>query len=92
MLDIMDPTIATARERIPYVARPASLEGLRIGLIDNTRKNAEALLLALADKLARAHRMKVEVLVHKHQRAPLADAQLAELKGRTDFVIAGVGD
>ena len=92
MLDIMDPTIETERERIAYVARPANLEGLRIGLIDNTRRNAEAVLLALADKLARAHRMKVEVLIHKHQRAPLADAQLAELKGRTDFVIAGVGD
>lgn len=92
MLDIMDPTIETAREPISYVPRPVKLEGLRIGLIDNTRKNAEAVLLALADKLERDHGMKVEVLVHKHQRAPLADAQLAELKGRTDFVIAGVGD
>ena len=92
MLDIMDPTIETARERIDYVARPASLQGLRIGIIDNTRRNAEAVLLALTDKLERTYGMKVEVLIHKHQRAPLADAQLAELKGRTDFVIAGVGD
>ena len=36
--------------------------------------------------------IKAEVLVHKHQRAPLKDEQIAELKGRTDFVIAGVGD
>jgi hypothetical protein len=92
MLDIMDPTIETARERIDYVPRPANLKGLRIGLIDNTRKNAEAVLLALAEKLEREYGMKVETLVHKHQRAPLADAQLAELKGRADFVIAGVGD
>ena len=92
MLDIMDPTIETARESIPYVARPTSLKGLRIGLIDNTRTNAEAVLLALADKLEREYGMKVEMLIHKHQRAPLADAQLADLKGRADFVIAGVGD
>ncbi len=92
MLEILDPTLSTARERIAYVARPQSLEGLRIGLIDNTRQNSQAVLLELAGKLEALHGMKVEILLHKHQRAPLADAQLAELKGRTDFVIAGVGD
>ena len=92
MLDILDPTISTARECIAYVERPQGLKGLRIGLIDNTRKNSQAVLLELAAKLEALHGMKVEILLHKHQRAPLADAQLAELKGRTDFVIAGVGD
>lgn len=92
MLDIMDPTISTAREDIAYVARPQRLDGLRVALIDNTRRNAEAVLLKLAEELERAHGMKVEVLLHKHQRAPLADAQIAELKGKVDFAIAGVGD
>jgi len=36
--------------------------------------------------------MTVEVLLHKPQRAPLKDTQVAELKGRVDFAIAGVGD
>jgi hypothetical protein len=36
--------------------------------------------------------MKMAVLVHKAQRAPLKEAQIAELKGRTDFAITGVGD
>ena len=92
MLEILDPTISTARETIDYAARPTNLKGLRVALIDNTRKNAEAVLLRLADKLERTYGMKVEVLLHKHQRAPLADAQLAELKGKVDFAIAGVGD
>lgn len=92
MLEILDPTLSTARERIPYVPRPQSLKGLRVGLIENTRKNSEAVLLELARNLQTLHGMKVEILLHKHQRAPLADAQLAELKGRTDFAIAGVGD
>ena len=92
MLGILDPTISTARERIDYVARPQGLEGLRIGLIDNTRKNSNAVLLELAARLQALHGMKVEILLQKHQRAPLADAQLAQLKGRADFVIAGVGD
>ena len=45
MLGILDPTIATAREQIDYAPRPGSLKGLRIGLIENTKKNAEAVVL-----------------------------------------------
>ena len=92
MLDILDPTIPTERERIDYVPRPQSARGLRVGIIDNTRKNADKVLRALAERLSAAHGMTVEVLLHKHQRAPLQDAQLADLRGKVDFVIAGVGD
>ena len=92
MLDILDPTISTAREHIAYVPRPQSPKGLRVALIENTRKNSEPLLLKLGENLQALHRMSVEIVLHKHQRAPLADAQLAELKGRADFAIAGVGD
>ena len=92
MFDIMDPTIATAREHIDYPPRPRSLRNLRVGLIENTKKNAEAVLRKLAEKLATTHGIQLEVLVHKPQRAPLRDTQLAQLKGKTDFVIAGIGD
>ena len=92
MLNILDPTIATARERIAYVPRPRKLAGLRIALVENTRKNAEQVLVQLAAALARAQDMKVQVLLHKHQRAPIADAQLAALRGQVDFAIVGVGD
>lgn len=92
MLGILDPTIATARERIDYVPRPATFRSLRIGLIENTKKNAEEVLRTLARKLEADHGMSVEILVHKPQRAPLKDAQIHELKGRVDFAIAGVGD
>ena len=92
MFGILDPTIATARESIEYAPRPRNLQGLRIGLIENTKKNAEAVLRKLTERLESEYGMRVEVLVHKAQRAPLQDAQLAELKGKTDFVIAGIGD
>lgn len=92
MSDILDPTIATAREPIDYAPRPRDLRGLRIGLVENTKKNSEAVLRELARKLEARHGMKLEVLLRKPQRAPLEDAQIAQLRGRTDFAITGVGD
>jgi hypothetical protein len=92
MFNILDPTISTVREQIAYVPRPGSLRGLRVGLIENTKKNSEAVLRKLAEKLETVHGVKLEVLVHKPQRAPLKDTQIAELKGKTDFAITGVGD
>jgi hypothetical protein len=65
---------------------------LRIGLIENTKKNSEEVLRALGDTAARLHDMSVQVLVHKSQRAPLKDSQIAALKDTTDFAIVGVGD
>ena len=92
MLGILDPTIAAPRTHIDYTPRPRELRGLRIGLIENTKKNSEEVLRALGDTAARLHDMSVQVLVHKSQRAPLKDSQIAALKDTTDFVIVGVGD
>ena len=92
MMNILDPTIATARETIAYVPRPENLRGLRVGLVENTKKNAEAVLRRLAEMLEAGYGVKLAVLVHKPQRAPLKDAQIAELKGSADFAITGVGD
>jgi hypothetical protein len=92
MFGILDPTIAAPRTHIDYTPRPRELRGLRIGLIENTKKNSEEVLRALGDTAARRHDMSVQVLVHKSQRAPLKDSQIAALKDTTDFAIVGVGD
>jgi hypothetical protein len=92
MLDLVDPTIATAHDRIDYAPRPATLKGLRVGLIENTKKNSEAVLLKVSEHLKADYGITLEVLVHKPQRAPLKDAQIAEFRGKVDFVISGVGD
>jgi hypothetical protein len=91
-MNLLDPTMATEEESIVFVPRPTSLRGLRIGLVENTKKNAEEVLRSLAKKLGAVHNMTVTALVHKPQRAPVKDTQIAELKGRADFVLAGVGD
>lgn len=91
-MNVLDPTIATEEEPIDYAPRPKDVQGLRIGIIENTKKNAEAVLTKLAEKLKCAYAMKAEFLLHKAQRAPVTDAQIAELRNKVDFVIAGIGD
>ena len=59
---------------------------------ENTKKNSEAVLRKVAEKLKAVHGMTVDVLVHKSQRASLKDSQIQELQGKTDFAILGVGD
>ena len=90
--DILDPTVPRPAERIDYAPRPGDLSGLRIGLIDSTKKNSEAVLRKVAAELQARYGMKLQAVVHKHQRAPLLEEQIAQLKGQADFVIVGVGD
>ena len=92
MIDLVDPTISGGREELSYAPRPKSLRGLRIGLVENTKRNSEVVLRKVAERLATSHGMMLEVLVHKPQRSPLKDAQIAELTGKVDFAITGVGD
>ncbi len=91
-MNVLDPTIATEEEPIDYAPRPNDVQGLRVGIIENTKKNAEAVLTKLAEKLTSAYTMKADFLLHKAQRAPLTDAQIIELRNKVDFVIAGIGD
>jgi hypothetical protein len=91
-MNVLDPTISTEEEPIDYVPRPAKLQGLRIGIIENTKKNAETVLVKLAEKLQAAYGMKAELVLSKPQRAPVKDTQIVELKDKVDFVVAGIGD
>jgi hypothetical protein len=90
--EILDPTIPRPEQRIDYVPRPGDLSGLRIGLIDSTKKNSGTVLRKIAAELESRYGMKLKVVVQKHQRAPLLEEQIAALKGETDFAIVGVGD
>ncbi len=91
-MNVLDPTIATEEEPIDYAPRPTDILGLRVGIIENTKKNAEAVLSKLTEKLKSAYAMEADFLLHKAQRAPLTDAQIIELRNKVDFVIAGIGD
>ena len=92
-IEIFDPTTEIRGRRIDYAARPRSIAGLRIGLVDNSKHNSDQLLLRIAALLERDHGASAHVMRRKHSAGAAPHAEIiAEFKANCDVVVAGVGD
>ena len=92
-IQIFDPTTEVTARRIAYAPRPKSLEGMRIGLVDNTKHNSDQLLLRIAKILEREHGAKTHVIRKKKSAGAAPHAEIIEeYKANCDVVVAGVGD
>ena len=92
-VQILDPTTEVSARRINYAARPESLAGLRIGLVDNTKHNSDQLLLRIADILQKEHGAKAHIIRKKTSSGAAPHAEIIEeYKGACDIIVAGVGD
>jgi hypothetical protein len=90
---LFDPTAAPVGREIKIAPRPARLDGLRIGLVENTKFNSDALLLRLAERLGRRHGMTVSRMVRKRSPSHEVDAaDIEALRKQSDFVVSGIGD
>jgi hypothetical protein len=54
-MDILDPTGTTAVDTRALAARPSNLAGAVIGILDNSKPNAHALLSRVADAIRARH-------------------------------------
>ncbi|WP_205857722.1 UGSC family (seleno)protein [Phytoactinopolyspora endophytica] len=93
---IIDPT-AGAQTRVSVEQRDSpvvsSLDGLRVGLLENTKRNAARILDAVGAALAETHGAAELVRRTKKQFAmPLPSDVLTDLKSTCDVVVIGVGD
>ena len=92
-IQIYDPTTETTGRRIAFAPRPKSLEGLRIGLVDNTKHNSDQLLLRIASLLERDHGAKAHIIRKKKSAGAAPHAEIIEeLKANADVIVAGIGD
>ena len=92
-IQIYDPTTEVSARRINYAARPESLAGLRIGLVDNTKHNSDQLLLRIATLLEREHGAKAHLIRRKKSAGAAPHSEIVEeLKANCDVIVAGVGD
>ncbi len=89
-ITVLNPTGAPETGSIPTAARPASLKGLRVALLDKGKEFSDVVLEALADTLRRDH--GVTNIKFWRKGFPAKGAPfIAEMAAESDVAISGVG-
>jgi hypothetical protein len=91
---ILDPTgRADAVGAATLAPRVRELAGLRLGVLDNAKPNAEVVLRTMADQLRAQHHVgEVKTFTKSYFGTPLDEDRAREIAQTCEAVIAGVGD
>jgi hypothetical protein len=88
----IDPTAGGGKTKVAYAPRPMDLAGRVVGLLDNTKEQADVILRTLGDALRERHGVARLVIRRKeHYSKPAADALIAEMAQEVEVAIAAVG-
>lgn len=91
-LPFIDPTAGTGKARIALAPRPADLAGKTVGLLDNTKEQADVILAALGEALQQRYGVaKVVIRRKEHYSKPALDALIDEMAQEVDAAVAAVG-
>ncbi len=92
-LVVLDPTAAADVVAARTVPRLATLDGKRIGLLDNHKNNAGEFLGELFALLSQQYKLPPPVTAKKpNGSAPAPTKTLDELAAQCDLVITAMGD
>lgn len=94
---IIDPTRSSAgsgAQAQTLAERAPSLEGLRVGLLDNTKHNAMTFLEEVGRLLTEEHGAEEISIVETKQNfsVPVDEEIIGRYKGQSDVVVIGIGD
>ncbi|HTX01808.1 MAG TPA: hypothetical protein VMD59_23700 [Acidimicrobiales bacterium] len=89
---LVDPTQQAADLEVALADRPAELSGLRLGLVENTKANARALLDEVEAYLRDTLRPASVVRFSVPATLPAPDDVLDRIAAECDLVIEAVGD
>ena len=91
---LVDPTGHPTNEVGLHISsRPSDLRGKRLGLLDNTKANAEIILRKISEILNAKYEFSEIYYTKKHSsNLPPKPEILSDLHREADIVIAGVGD
>jgi hypothetical protein len=93
MQPVYDPRGVVGAEKKAIAARVRSLEGLRLGILDNTKWNANKLLRELRDQLQAAHPLAAVSYYRKESFSRFAAPELIEkIVAENDIVLTAIGD
>jgi predicted GTPase len=91
-LRIIDPSAGGAGTRIPLAPRPMDLRGKVVGIIDNTKEQADVIAEAMAEGLREKYGVAKVIVRRKPFFSKPAPAELLEEIAReADVAIAAVG-
>jgi hypothetical protein len=90
---VFDPRGRVDTERVAPAPRVASLDGMRLGILDNTKWNAGKLLRRTAARLGERHRFAAVNYYRKESFSKAAEpALLAAIAADNDIVLTAIGD
>jgi hypothetical protein len=93
MIELLDPTREIGSGLMIYAARPSTLQGKTVGLIENTKYNSDRVLEMIGQILVEEYGVAKTKLYHKHYSSvPAHEAIITDVRDTCDFMIAGVGD
>lgn len=90
---VYDPRGVVDAEPKAIAPRIGALDGLRLGILDNTKWNGNKLLRQVRDELQLAHRFKAVNYYRKESFSRFAAPQLVErIRAENDIVVTAIGD
>ena len=91
---IVDPSGGAPCDADPALTpRPATLDGVRLGLLDNGKPNAAALLDALAERMGSRFRLAEVVRETKgYFGTPADEDQILRMLRSCDVAVTAIGD
>lgn len=93
MTELLDPTLEAVPQELTYASRPSSLQGKRIGLIDNTKFNSDRLLQKIGERLKTGYGVAETHLWRKRNASvPAHEEIITEIQRTCDAAVAGIGD
>jgi hypothetical protein len=93
LVRLLDPTAKAHQDTTPLAPRHPDLHGKRIGILDNTKSNADVLMLRLAELLCQQY--GAAEIVHRrktHAATGATDELCEDIVLGCDAVLVGSGD
>lgn len=92
-IKLLDPTARPHDDEKPLAQRHMDLRGKRIGILDNTKSNADVLMKRMATLLCEQHGA-AEVIHHRKAHAAIGATEelLDHMAESCDLVLLGSGD
>ena len=92
-MQLYAPTSTTPKRKAFRAPVLASLQGTRIGILENGKLNAEEMLAEVAQLFVERHGCTVRTLASKsNASAPAPSNTLVQVAQEVDFLLTGLGD